>query len=129
MSHTITITRLPDEDNDDADYAIDGECTPACRVWRGCKRKACQRMNPDYPPFDERNRHGVEHQRIDGEWMVETNDCGIQYADDVAMNADDVTELGTYELRVDWDGDSWLTNVGGIVHACTPAKPGAPNAQ
>jgi hypothetical protein len=111
MSHTITITRLPGDEGDDADYEIGGDCEPGCLVWKECKRAACKRMNNIYPPFDERYRHGVEHQFIEGEWMVETNMCGLQYAYDLALEAADIPELGTYKLVVDWDGDHWLASI------------------
>ena len=112
MSHTIEITRLADETSDDVEYEISGTCDQSCKVWRGCGRKACQRMNPDYAPFDERHRHGVEHQQIDGEWMVETNECALQFAYDLASNAGDAPACGVYSLHVDWNGDAWLTEVG-----------------
>jgi hypothetical protein len=72
-------------------------------------------MNPDYAPFDERHRHGVEHRYIENEWMIETNECGLHYAYDLALNAGDAPDVGVYSLHVDWDGDSWLAEVGNLV--------------
>lgn len=112
MSHTITITRLPDDENDDAEYAIDGPCDSDCRVWRECPRATCQRMSSEYPPFEERYRHGVEHKRIDGVWMVDMNECGLDHAYHLNLAADEMGELGTYALQVDWDGDEWCALIG-----------------
>lgn len=112
MSHTITIKRLPDETSDDAEYTIGGECDRRCGVWRECKRKACQSMNVDYPPFDERYRHEAEHQHIENAWMVETGECGLQFADNVGHEAERAGELGTFDLNVEWDGGGWFSELG-----------------
>lgn len=82
MSHTVTITRLPDEESDDYEYEFGGTHGFDCEVLHACKRKACQAMNPEYAPFDERVRHGKLHTHRDGDWLVESDDCALGYKRD-----------------------------------------------
>lgn len=108
MSHTITITRLPDETQDDAEYVIGGSCDSKCTVWWECRRKACSAMDPEHAAGDERVRHGKVHRHIWGVgWCVESTDCGEQFAYDLSMQADAAPALGTYPLSIEWDGDGW----------------------
>ena len=108
MSHTITITRLPDETQDDAEYVIGGSCDSKCTVWWECRRKACSAMDPEHAAGDERVRHGKVHRHIWGVgWCVESTDCGEQFAYDLSMQADAAPALGTYPLFIEWDGDGW----------------------
>ena len=108
MSHTITITRLPDETSDDVEYTVGGTCEPGCRIWRECKRKACRALSADFDVPTERTRHGVEHQLIGGVgWAVETNTCGVTYAYYLTLDAEREGKLGTFPLEISWDGDFW----------------------
>ena len=73
MSHTITITRLPDETQDDAEYVVGGSCDSKCTIWWECRRKACSAMDPEHAAGDERVRHGKVHRHIWGVgWCVES---------------------------------------------------------
>lgn len=108
MSHTITITRLPDETQDDAEYVVGGSCDSKCTIWWECRRKACSAMDPEHAAGDERVRHGKVHRHIWGVgWCVESTDCGEQFAYDLSMQADAAPALGTYPLSIEWDGDGW----------------------
>lgn len=115
MTHTVTITRTPDETSDDWEYAFDGDHGPECAVWDECARKACSGMNPDYEPGYERFRHGKTHEYRDGAWFVETDRCALRYV--FEHQGDDETfeglGIGEYEVRICWD-DSWWLEVGAI---------------
>jgi hypothetical protein len=109
MSHTVTITRLPDEESDDYGYEFGGTHGADCATLRRCKRQACQAMNPEYDPGDERVRHGKDHYYRDGDWLVESDTCALAYVFENATDAEYFggLPLGTYPIRVEWEDDSW----------------------
>jgi hypothetical protein len=102
MSHTVTITKLPDEES--------GEHGPSCSVYVECKRKACQAMNPDCEPGDERFRHGKEHFYRDGDWLVESDLCSLRYVFEYTTAAEtfDGVAVGTYPVLIQWEDTWWL---------------------
>jgi hypothetical protein len=104
MSHTVTITQLADDEHD-LEYEIGGTCERSCSVWYTCRRTRCQRVGGD---LDNRDVHGVYHARISGEWMVDSGQCALKVADPIMDYLYDLTQLGAYELDVDWDGDNWI---------------------
>jgi hypothetical protein len=110
MSHTVTITKLPDEESDDYEYTFGGEHGPSCSVYVECKRKACQAMNPDYEPGDERFRHGKEHFYRDGDWLVESDLCSLRYVFEYITAAEtfDGVAVGTYPVLIQWEDTWWL---------------------
>src|SRR3546814_713254 len=113
MTHTVTITRLPDDHNDDYESTFGGTHGSDCEVYVRCKRKACQAMDPWHEAGDERKRHGRYHFYRDGEWLVESEDCALRFV------FESVTEwetfegipLGTYPVRVEWEDDRWWIEV------------------
>jgi hypothetical protein len=112
MSHTIIVTRMPDETSDDVEFTIGGEHGHDCEVLTPCKRARCRGLRRDYDYGDERTAHGVFHEFRDGEWLV-TNKrlCGLNYAfgDDMTWNEQiERAGLGTHPVTVEWDGDWWL---------------------
>jgi len=110
MSHTVTITKLPDEESDDYEYEFGGTHGSDCEVYVRCKRKACQAMNPHYEPYDERVRHGKQHFHRDGEWMVESDQCALRYVFE-SVTAEETfggLGLGTYPVSIEWEDDWWL---------------------
>lgn len=111
MSHTVTITSLPDETTDDYGYEFGGTHGSDCAVWVECKRKSCQAMSPDYDT--ERVRHGKHHEYRDGDWLVESDRCALDYVFEYATEDEyfDGLPLGTYPVRIDWDGDHWWLEV------------------
>lgn len=112
MSHTITITRLPDDERDDAEYTIGGSCDQWCTVWRECDEKH-PAPTDDEIASGEATWHGVEHMSIlDIGWSVQTTECGLDYAYDLGLEADRVEALGAYVLDVEWDGDGWQACIG-----------------
>lgn len=110
MSHTVTITRLPDEQSDDYAYEFGGTHGGDCAVLVECKRKACQAMNPDYGY--ERVRHGKEHTFRDGDWLVESDQCALRYVFEQSGPEEtfEGLTLGTYPVHIEW-GDVWWLEV------------------
>jgi hypothetical protein len=111
MSHTVTITRLPDEQSDDYEFEFGGTHGGDCAVLMPCKRKACQAMKPDYG--DERSRHGKEHTFRDGDWLVESDQCALRYVfEQIGTNETfEGLTLGTYPVRIEWEDDTWWLEV------------------
>lgn len=119
MAHTIEITRLAGDGSDDADYTVGGSCSSSCEVWRPCEKAWHRHPKNEYGELIEWSTKAVpqEHQFIDGEWMVPSGDCAVQYAYDLGFELEVITELGRYELDLDWDGDGWLADIGDRVDA------------
>ena len=113
MSHTVTITKLPDEESDDHEYEFGGTCDHSCMVGKRCARKACQEMDPDYDP--ERTRHGVEHwwNWDNREWIVhDTEDCALHHVFENVTEWEtfDGVGLGTFPVFINWE-DFWSLEV------------------
>ena len=112
MSHTVTITRLPDEESDDYEYTFGGTHGHDCTVLKRCARKSCQAMSPYYDT--ERVRHGKQHEWRDGEWLVESDDCGVRFVFELRGDIETFDEaevsLGTYPVLVVWE-DGWFLEV------------------
>ena len=113
MSHTVTITRLPDEERDDYDYEFGGTHGSDCQVFNRCKQAACQAMDPYHEAGDERTRHGRYHFYRDGEWLVESDECALRFV--FESRGDDETfgglTLGTYPVIVCWEDEDWWIEV------------------
>jgi hypothetical protein len=111
MSHTVTITKLPDEESDDYESTFGGEHGYDCQVLILCKRKACQAMNPDYS--DERVRHGREHLYRDGDWLAVSDQCALRYVFETVTEYETFEGLGvgTYPVRVEWEDETWWIEV------------------
>ena len=105
MSHTITVTRIADDpegDSDDPEYTTAGECDYACLVWYPCKVEGCEAE-------DEGDFHGVEHRAIgdiEG-FCIQSSDCGLTFAYESDNPEFQMTELGTFDVDLTWDGDHW----------------------
>lgn len=111
MSHTVTITRLPDDESDDYEYEFGGTHGADCMVGKRCARKACQAMNPNYET--ERTRHGLEHwwNGDNREWIVhDTKACALDHVFEQfgPVETFDGLGLGTYPVRVEWEDDWWI---------------------
>lgn len=115
MSHTVTITRLPDATSDDYAYEFGGSHGPDCEVYRPCPRAACQRMDPDHPAGDERLRHSVHHEYREGHWLVVTDECALGFVFEAVSDIDTFTEagvgLGTYPVVIQWEDENWWLEV------------------
>ena len=109
MSHTVTITSLPDDTTDDYGYEFGGTHGSDCITLDVCQRKACQAMNPNHEPGDERIRHGKYHLYRDGDWWVESDICALRYVFEHYSDNEyfDGFDLGTYSIHIDWEDDRW----------------------
>ena len=114
MSHTITVTRLAGDEWDDAEYTTAGTCDRACEVWFPCEKAWHRHPKNEYGEQFEWSTKRVphEHQFINGEWSVASGKCALHYAYGLGLDAEAVTEVGTYHLDIEWDGDYWLTDIG-----------------
>lgn len=112
MSHTITITKLPDTESDDVEYTIGGEHEGSCRVWYECSEK-----HPE-PTESEQEAglatwHEAEHMDIfDLGWCVESNECGVDHDSELNLRVEVHGRLGTFALDIEWDGDGWISTIG-----------------
>lgn len=96
--HTLVVTRS-EEDAGYPDYAV--ECpglSDGCRAWQVCG--PCSARVATDEAFDdelveEGEAHGVEHQRLMGEWMVPTQACLVVTHDYL------------------WDAANWITRAPG----------------
>ena len=116
MSHTVTITRLPDETSDDVEYTVGGEHDSTCEAWWECQ--SINHRHPKNENYDlyewSTKRTPEEHRFIDGMWMVQAG-CGFDTA--LADNGAEIDQrfiragLGTFELLIEFD-DWWDARVG-----------------
>lgn len=108
MSHTITVTRIIDDPNpevetDDPEYEIGGSHDHSCGVWYPCKVEGCT-------ADDEGEFHGEEHIMVGGidDLCTLGAGCGLAFTFEYENPEFQMTELGVYDVEVDWDGDHWL---------------------
>ena len=116
MSHTVTVTKLPDEQSDDVEYTISGEHDDQCEMWIECFKSWHRHPRNDYGQYggyDEwsTKRVPVVHQWIDGSWMVPSSDCSFRYAFENDNPDRQMTDLGIYDARVDWVDDWWIAEL------------------
>jgi hypothetical protein len=105
--HTLVVT-LDDEDS--VDYEV--ECpgiSDDCRAWRVCTPCSSRAATDDQfndELYDEEEMHGVEHQRLMGEWMVPTEACLVVTHDYLWDSASYVTrEPGRYPVVATFEDD------------------------
>lgn len=113
MSHTITVTSLPDETTDDVEYTIGGTHDYSCEAWRECI-KEWHRHPKNGDDGDEWSTKRVPevHQMIDGMWMVPMrNRCGFGLSFEYDNPEFQMTRLGVYDVDVEWDGDYWTASL------------------
>lgn len=109
MTHTITVTKVPDEFDDDYEYVIGGECDSHCAAYTPCEKDWHRHpRNEDHLTETwSTKRVPVEHTWINGEWMIfDTKRCGADYAREEEGTPDSLYRVpgpGTYPIEVDWD--------------------------
>lgn len=113
MSHTVTITRLPNEESDDYIYEFGGTCDGSCMVGKRCERESCQAMDSDEET--ERTEHGLEHwwNWDNREWIVhDTEDCALGHVFEHVTEDEtfDGVGLGTFPVHIEWE-DFWSLEV------------------
>lgn len=105
MTHTITVTKLPDDVNDDVEFEIGGTHGYDCETMRYCERKTCKDRDHD----GEFNAHGKVHYPGEYGWLVypAKPKCGLDFCDDIHFAVENFNKLGTFHLDIDFDGDYW----------------------
>lgn len=80
-----------------------------CREWRRCNpctKRAAEDVGFDDELIYEEGAHGVEHRRIQGDWMVPTDRCLAKNHDGLSDSAGDVTEEpGRYPVYVTFEDE------------------------
>lgn len=115
MSHTVTVTRIiddpnPEVDADDAEYTIGGEHDQYCTAYQECMKAWHRHPKSDEIVGDEWGNARIGcHAWIDGCWMLPMkNRCGFDISFEYENPQFQMTELGVYDVTVEWDGDWWL---------------------
>lgn len=111
MSHTVTITRLPDEQSDDYEYTFGGTHDHTCAVGMRCERESCQAR--DHEEESERTAHGLDHwwNWDNREWIVQDPDaCALSHVFEHVTEDEtfDGLSVGTYPVLVMWEDSWWL---------------------
>lgn len=106
--HTVTFTKVPNEEQDDLEYTIDSCPGGDCVVWWECKE--CHERKPSEIEDDEGEytAHGERHQRIDDVWMTEGKGCAIATTDSGTEGMCEIAEtagLGTHQIDCSYWGD------------------------
>lgn len=105
MSHTITITKMPDDVDDDWGWEKRGTCDSNCRLWFPGGPDEEVDIN------DDQVIDGVRWSWIEGEWMHEDSCCALEWHDDSLWQAlendlgDSAHVGGTYAVETDYQGD------------------------
>lgn len=107
--HIITVTRVPDEHNDDIELTVDHCSGNGCTVWNQCT-VLCVGYQPTANEADDcrHENHGTVHNLIDGFWMTESTACALTGTDsgmDGVNSAAEAAGLGTHRVSVDYWGD------------------------
>lgn len=116
MSHTVTITSVPDETSDDIGYEFGGTHDSRCEFYKPC-RKEWHRHPTSEDICDEgewsTKRAGL-HAYVEGEWMVladpEKDGCALRFAFEADPPEEVLYDLGLGETRdvsTEWDGECW----------------------
>jgi hypothetical protein len=117
MSHTVTITALPNEDTDDYKYSISGTHDGSCEAFHECWKGWHRHPQNDYGQYgyDEWSTKRVPqvHYYMDGSWCVpQPQGCGFDYSFEYQSIDEMLPEnpgLGTYAVEVHWDDNFWST--------------------
>jgi hypothetical protein len=113
--HVLHVTKVRDDTSDDVEWTIECPGGSSCHIWYDCRVEGCTIPTPyadDGDGQDFAERHGVEHQYIEGDWMTESDQCAALVTDVV----DSVFEIardrgvGDWPVYIDYEGDGtwWL---------------------
>ena len=93
MTHTVTITRLPDDDSDDYEYTFGGTHGSDCEVLVPCRLQRCQCR--------------------EGEWSVSSDICALGYVFEFVTESEtfEGIPVGTYPVRIEWEDGRWWMEV------------------
>jgi len=107
-AHTVTITKAPDNEQDDLEFTIDSCGGGDCTLWRECA--GCKDRTPTHAEVDacEYTDHGERHLNIDGMWMTETGSCALAETDSGAQGMCEIAATagtGTHQVDCGYWGD------------------------
>jgi hypothetical protein len=120
MSHTITVTRTPDESSDDYEYEFGGTHGYDCEVFTECCKVWHRHPSEDtkYECFGDdewSTKRAGPHKMIDGVWMIEQTDgCALRYvfeSQTVEETLEGVKSGETRAVTAEWDGGRWTLAV------------------
>lgn len=108
MSHTITITRLPDEHFDDVEYTIGGDHDYQCEFYKPCEKAWHRHPKSNEIVGDEwgNSRIGY-HAYLEDQWMVPDNGCAMQFTYCLNEHVRDFGQIGTFALDLVWEDYEW----------------------
>ncbi len=115
-THTLIVTRVDREASDppEIDYRLDGPHDKDCALWQPCRTCSAipgpydDTVDDDLGGVEDRDMHGIAHQFIAGDWMVEKGPCGGEYASDDLYDIASDKGVGTHPVVVFYEGDeSW----------------------
>ena len=119
MSHTVTITKRPDETSDDIEYHFGGTHDANCEFYAICPN--AQHRHPKNPDNFEDGWSTKQvpevHQYLDGEWMVAVDQeerCALSFVFEGWSEEDALggVALGeTRDVSCIWDGEGWELEV------------------
>lgn len=116
MTHTMIVTKLPDENDDDIIYSIEGPHDAACRVWYPCADdKPCvsepspfvRSVEDPICDVEDWTFHGVEHRWIEESWMVLSVECA-SFSDGAQDDLNFIAlkrGIGSHPVDIDYWGD------------------------
>lgn len=117
--HIITVTGIPTDESDDYDWRLDPESAHGigCEVWRECPKAWHRHPKNEWGEMDTEwstKRVPIEHQWIEGEWMVPTNECGFSHVHDFSdvreALAQHEAEVGSrWHIALEWEDDWFAT--------------------
>lgn len=80
-----------------------------CREWRPCEpcsKRAAEDEDFDEQLYDAEEAHGVDHQKIQGEWMTPTERCLARHHDGLSDSGEEIARTpGRYPVYVTFEDD------------------------
>jgi|GEM_PF-5058286 len=119
MSHTVTITKLPDEASDDTEFEFGGTHDANCEFYFEC-RKDWHRHPKSPEDFEDgwsTKRAPEMHMYLDGLWMVPVDQdirCALSLVFEGWSVEDSLSGIALGETRdvsCVWDGEGWELEV------------------
>lgn len=121
-AHTITVTAIPNMDEDLPDdqyidevkYTVECPGESSCQLWWECTKCRDEGFEPteDQEDDGEYTRHGVFHRNIEGMWCTESKQCAAIHSESCQESVYEAAEdagIGTHQIELDYQGDEYWT--------------------